>query len=177
MQRAAVARPYRGSLRSRGLVVDNVRTCVSCNRPITSQESTRYCSLPCYRSRESSAPLVDRFWAKVDRRGPDECWEWTSIRTAYGYGMILTGPHGAQRKTRAHVLALQLDGRPLLHGQITLHSCDNPPCVNPAHLRGGTHSENLRDAWARTRRRKRNAAGASEAQDRLAVERLGEALG
>lgn len=33
-----------------------------------------------------------------------------------------------------------------------LHSCDNPPCINPNHIRPGTHSDNMRDMIARNRR-------------------------
>lgn len=43
--------------------------------------------------------------------------------------------------------------------EYVLHSCDNPPCVNPAHLRVGTGSENQQDAWDRKRRKPRDISG------------------
>lgn len=36
-------------------------------------------------------------------------------------------------------------------GRFALHSCDNPPCVNPAHLRWGSHADNMTDAADRGR--------------------------
>lgn len=82
-----------------------------------------------------------RFWAKVDRSG--ECWIWTSARARQGYGQFFLArrPEG-HIKEMAHRFALALKlGRPLKLD--ALHSCHNPSCVRPSHLREGTHQENL----------------------------------
>lgn len=89
--------------------------------------------------------LEQRFWAKVDRRGPDECWLWTAARNSNGYGVIRT-PDGL---VLAHRFSVMIDGRdPSI---ATRHSCDTPACVNPAHLTGGTQGENMRDGASRGR--------------------------
>ena len=93
---------------------------------------------------------MERFWSKVDIRGPDECWLWQGARHPDGYGRV-----GGQQ---AHRVALSLDlGRPIREGMCVLHSCDNRPCVNPMHLREGTNAENVQDRV----RRNRSARGES----------------
>jgi len=42
-------------------------------------------------------------------------------------------------------VAYQLTFGPLAEGRDLLHACDNPPCCNPAHLRPGTHLDNMLD--------------------------------
>lgn len=82
----------------------------------------------------------ERFWAKVDRRGPDECWPWIGATNNRGYGQFWYG--GGQRLS--HRIAWLLLRGPV--GDLfVLHRCDNPICVNPAHLFLGTHQDNMQD--------------------------------
>lgn len=88
-----------------------------------------------------------RFWSKVDVRGPDECWEWKPPKDNKGYGRLKAH---ATWFLATHI-SLGLSGRCRPPGLIALHSCDNPPCVNPQHLRWGTHKDNSNDAVLRGR--------------------------
>lgn len=91
-------------------------------------------------------PLVGRFFAKVEFRGEDECWPWTGMR-AHGYGYIWR----EGKMVRAHRLSYEIHVGEIPEGLLVLHSCDNPGCVNPAHLRVGTGVDNSRDAIERGR--------------------------
>lgn len=116
------------------------------------------------------ASLEERFWSKVDRRGPDDCWPWTAGLGGGGdrYGYIRVSPtEGAISAPR---LALILDGRDPGHGGVTRHTCDNPLCVNPAHLISGTQAANLDDMARRLRNgRKLDGDQAAEIRRRLAA--------
>lgn len=75
-----------------------------------------------------------------------KCIEWPYRRNKKGYGQVRSD--GKMRL--AHRVALEKRlGRKLLRDELVLHSCHNPPCINPAHLRIGTVAENNRDAVAR----------------------------
>jgi hypothetical protein len=93
--------------------------------------------------------LEERFWEKVDRRGPDDCWEWQAGVYDFGYGKINEGGRG--KALRAHRLSYEMANGPIPEGLIVLHKCDNPPCVNPRHLRLGTHQDNIADMISKGR--------------------------
>lgn len=88
-----------------------------------------------------------RFWAKVDKQAPNGCWEWTGSRLPKGYGQFAPN----HRPVRAHRYSYELHHGTVPAGLMVLHRCDNPPCVNPAHLYAGTRLDNARDAVMRDR--------------------------
>jgi hypothetical protein len=97
---------------------------------------------------ELDAKGMVRFWSKVQRRGPDECWEWGGPRQKRGYGKFSIG----RRTFLAHRVAAVIDGgNP--ERLLVMHLCDNPPCVNPRHLTFGTPLDNMRDMHRKGRAR------------------------
>lgn len=82
-----------------------------------------------------------RYWGKVDKRGPDECWPWIGAITSHGYGC--TAYKG--KVVGAHKVAYMLTNGDVPAGLEIMHSCDNRPCCNPAHLTVGTRQDNIDD--------------------------------
>ena len=93
---------------------------------------------PLKEERSIRKSLSERFWAKVNRSSG--CWVWTGAKNRTGYGIIGHGP-----TLRAHRVAYELTFGPIPQGMYVLHSCDNPSCVNPAHLFLGRQADNLQD--------------------------------
>lgn len=79
----------------------------------------------------------------------DGCWEWCGALDKDGYGVFSY----RAKITKAHVMALLLDGRSVPKGMYGCHTCDNPSCVNPAHLYVGTPAMNSKDMTNRGRQR------------------------
>ena len=88
---------------------------------------------------------LTRFWAKVNKT--DDCWVWTARRNSKGYG--------AFRFNRtiwiAHRFSWAIHNGSIPDGLCVLHKCDNPPCVNPSHLRLGSIADNSADMVSRNR--------------------------
>jgi hypothetical protein len=106
----------------------------------------------------------ERFWVKVDKRGPDECWPWKAARFHMGHGAFR---HDSKQK-KAHRVAWEFTYGPIpagtgYHGTCVCHTCDNPPCCNPAHLFLGSIQANTLD-----RDRKGRAARQSGEQHGMA---------
>ena len=126
-------------------------TCWSCRRRLRLYGS--------YKPR----PIIsdeERFWSKVDQRGPDECWPWKQKpgESSYGYFRL----HG--KMVRAHRVAWIFTNDEIPEGQVVRHNCDNPPCCNPHHLLLGTQADNVAD---REERHRRNVVGVRNPRAKL----------
>jgi hypothetical protein len=94
------------------------------------------------------ATVRERFWQKVKKAGPDECWEWTSPPNERGYGCLWTK---ITSSFPAHKLSLILHGGTVPNGMVVDHTCRNKICVNPNHLRAVTPRINAienNSSWA-----------------------------
>lgn len=104
-----------------------------------------------YRKLPNVAPQdAERFWSNVDKRGPDECWSWTASINARrdGYGRFWIKRVEYRTNRMAYWLHYGVDPA----DQDACHTCDNPPCCNPAHLFKGTRAANLEDMTRKKRR-------------------------
>jgi hypothetical protein len=92
----------------------------------------------------SKYPLIgphDVFEKRI-KKTPD-CWLWTGTKNDYGYGIFLMP---GEKSIRAHRYSYEFFTKQKIpNGMIIMHLCDNPPCVNPDHLRVATKRENNAD--------------------------------
>lgn len=99
--------------------------------------------------------LADRFWPKVRKAGPDDCWDWAgALMRGYGYlgripatsqGPLVPSIYATHAAWKIHT------GQDVPDGMCMCHKCDRPICVNPAHLFLGTRADNNRDRTAKGR--------------------------
>jgi len=161
------------------------RVCETCGKAFLAVPSLvkrgggRFCSRPCRREPDSV-----RFWRKARvaviehwTTGPRPdyyewkgCFEWTGSKEQHGYGRFWSNER--RKVVPAHHMAWRLEhGVFPPDGLFLCHRCDNPPCVNPAHLFVGTASDNMQDCVAKGRYQKKRVGnfrrGAGVVQARL----------
>lgn len=94
---------------------------------------------------------IERFWSKVDIRQTEECWPWVAkSRHWNGYGVMRISSMG-RNVVASRISCFLAFGPPPAGLKNSLHSCDNPACCNPAHLRWGSPKDNAADAIERKR--------------------------
>ena len=101
-------------------------------------------------NRRGAKPRLEPIEAKMERltEKTDGCWLWKGRRNRAGYGAITHN----NTKWLAHRLAWVLaNGVPIEKGVVVRHICDNPQCVNPAHLCLGDQLNNVQDMVSRKR--------------------------
>lgn len=99
---------------------------------------------------------IESVWAKVERRGPNECWPWIGKSwTVDGRGRLDIGGEEGVYAPRAAYLSANPDSIQLRDDGTdqndVLHTCDNPSCCNPAHLFVGSHTQNMQDKVSKGR--------------------------
>jgi len=95
-----------------------------------------FVSRPCLRG------TIEEKWNRyVDKKSKDECWEWKGYKDKDGYGKMRV----EKTNKGAHIVSFYIHNGYIWPEKLILHSCNNPSCVNPNHLREGTQVENMKD--------------------------------
>ena len=105
--------------------------------------------MPNYFKGIKHSTFEESFWAKVDKKGERDCWEWQASRhPRSGYGQV----NQSGRMKKAHRVAWEFTNGAIPNGIYVCHKCDNPPCCNPNHLFLGTQLDNMNDCGKKGRK-------------------------
>jgi hypothetical protein len=101
-------------------------------------------------------PWQDRLWAKIDKRGRDECWPWLGSKSK-GHGKFVRNFGDSRVPEQAHRLVYELEVGPIPEDHDLDHECHNKDkscpggvtcphraCCNPRHLEPRTRGDNVR---------------------------------
>lgn len=103
-------------------------------------------------------PIEERFWSKVQKGEPNECWEYQGSLNSKGYGRIARAGIG-NGSERAHRVSALIHFGSIPDGLVVCHKCNNKRCVNPHHLYLATPSENVKDYFRDIRKFNKEAWG------------------
>jgi len=129
---------------------DHTKTCEWCGKEFDHKghPHVKFCSIHCANSnRYSHVDTVGLFWAKVDKRSDQECWNWTGSKDSLGYGNF----RFRGKTVHAHRVAWILAHGEIPEGKLVCHTCDRPSCTNPSHLFVGTDADNNQDMMLKGR--------------------------
>lgn len=106
--------------------------------------------------RPLDAPVAKRIKGPIEKRlraylkidAKTGCHLWTGHRDLFGYGALMIN---RSKRVPAHRAAWEATHGPIPEGMVVMHTCDNPPCCNPEHLKLGTRAENNRDRFKKGR--------------------------
>lgn len=144
--------------------------CMQCGRAVVRTPSQflarTFCGSDCFNIYRKNQPSeFEQFLARM--KGVKACWNWTKGMDKEGRSHVHAD--GKNRVAARHAFALLVTKPP--NHLFVLHSCDNPTCVNPNHLRLGTQKDNYADARSRNRASigERNGCRKVTAQDVKAI--------
>lgn len=101
------------------------------------------------RKAKQTSHLKERYILRIPF---SDCWYWVGSTWEGGYGYVRHSIDGKIIHTSAHRYLYEQYIEKIPPHLDACHSCDNPSCVNPAHIWPGTVSENMKDAYAKGRK-------------------------